>query len=62
MTYREMADKATPEAAAQLAHVLLRIYEADRTGNCGLVNGEALLSRSFVAEAKAALRDAGVLP
>lgn len=62
MTYSEMANRAKPEAAALMAHVLLRIYEADRTKNCGLVNGEAVLSPSFAFEAKHVLTEAGVLP
>lgn len=61
MTYQEMAQQARPESASAMAHVLLRIYEADRTQNCGAVNGEAVLSSSFATEAKLALREAGVL-
>lgn len=64
MTYKEMAEKAKTcdsAARAEMAHVLLRIYEADRTKNIGLVNGEAILSQSFASEAKAALKHAGVL-
>jgi len=61
-TYLEMAKQAKPEAAAELAYVLLRIYEAHRSKNNGLVNGEAVLSRSFELEALNALRLAGVQP
>lgn len=62
MTYREMAEKANPAHAARLASILLRIYEADRTGNCGAVTGEARLCGSFAAEARIVLEEAGVLP
>lgn len=61
MTYAEMSQKAKPESASKLAHVLLRIYEADRTENCGMVCGEAVLSHSFSEEARDALEAAGVL-
>ena len=63
-TYREMADKALkakPEVVAVLAYTLLRIYEADRTKNNGLVTGEAVLCKAFSSEAKWALETAGVL-
>jgi len=61
MTYDEMAKRASPESAPELAAILLRIYEADRTENCGLVNGEAMLCKSFRMFAQLALTNAGVL-
>lgn len=61
MTYDEMAKRANPESASQLAPVLLRIYEADRTDNNGAVNGEAVLCGSFKDWAKHVLTVAGVL-
>lgn len=61
MTYSEMANSVKPEAAALLAGVLLRIYEADRTSNCGAVMGEAVLCGHFKDAAQHALTEAGVL-
>lgn len=64
MTYQEMAQAARTmdaDTAAAMALALLRIYEADRTQNCGVVMGEAVLCGSFRAAAKDALTRAGVL-
>lgn len=61
MNYTEMAKQASPESVEKLASILLRIYEADRTQNCGAVNGEAVLCHAFAVEARQVLTDAGVL-
>jgi hypothetical protein len=64
MTYHEMAQAARSmdeDTRAQIALLLLRIYEADRTQNNGLVTGEANLCRAFASEAKYLLTQAGVL-
>ena len=64
MTYNEMAQAARTadeDARAAMAFILLRIYEADRTGNNGLVTGEAMLCRAFSSEARQALINAGVI-
>lgn len=60
-TYREMAMEANPTCAGALAYCLLRIYEADRTQNNGVVMGEASLCHAFAREAEHVLREAGVL-
>ena len=65
MTYHDMAQAArtmTARQRVQMAYALLRIYEADRTRNCGVVNGEADLCRAFSAEAKHILTETGVIP
>lgn len=64
MTYHEMAQAARTmgeDTRAAMALCLLRIYEADRTGNNGLVTGEAVLCRAFASEAEHLLREAGVV-
>lgn len=63
-TYFDMAQAArnmNEETRVRMAHCLLRIYEADRTRNNGMVNGEALLCLSFAEEAAFLLREAGVI-
>lgn len=63
-TYFEMAQAArtmSAENRARMALCLLRIYEADRTQNNGLVTGEANLCSAFAAEARYLLSQAGVL-
>ena len=59
MTYEEMAKRARPEAAAELAAALLLIFEADRCP--GITNGEALLCPAYAAQARRALLEAGVI-
>jgi hypothetical protein len=63
-TYHEAAQAARTmdeDTRADMALILLRIYEAHRTNNCGLVNGEAELCGAFAVEAKRVLTQAGVL-
>lgn len=63
MSYREMAQAACvadEDTRVAMAYILLRIYEADRTQNNGLVTGEANLCRAFSEEAKHVLTQAGV--
>lgn len=61
MTLRERAELADPEKAADLALILLQIYEADRTRNNGAINGEAVLCNRFSIQAYHVLTNAGVL-
>lgn len=64
MTYHDMAQAArtmNEDQRANMALLLLRIYEADRTGNCGFVTGEAVICNAFAMEAKHVLTEAGVL-
>lgn len=64
MSYFEMAQAAKSmdeETRAAMALCLLRIYEADRTQNNGLVTGEANLCAAFATEARHVLTAAGVL-
>ena len=64
MTYHEMAQaarKADEDTRAAMALLLLRIYEADRTRNNGMVMGEAVICAGFASEAKYLLTQAGVL-
>lgn len=64
MTYHDMAQAARnmdADTRAQMALLLLRIYEADRTQNNGLVTGEAVICGAFASEAKHLLTHAGVL-
>lgn len=63
-SYHEMAQAARTadeDTRASMALLLLRIYEADRTQNNGMVTGEANLCGAFASEAKHLLTQAGVL-
>lgn len=58
----ETALRADAELFAQaprLSRLLFRIAYASQTNNCGAVNGEAVLCRAFLDEARDLLKDAG---
>jgi len=55
---RQRANARLIAAAPELLEILRRIWIANDSKNCGIVNGEAVLCRAFADEARAAIAKA----